>query len=354
MTSSRTAWGTTTSMSGRGSSSRSRRPSFESTISGDALTTRVQRPLQFSFQLLGGNLKSVDFRVSQRLEEASTGQSRDLGALALGDQATIVPEDCGGQAKRTREVLSRRGNLGWQVIRDFNRDRSHGMPPDTIITPGSSSGPARHRPRASHRCPAGRGRRGTGLRPGRKTNHNRYIRSFVSQPPWNQGDPPCSFPPWPRRAAGSDRFWLLEPRVFQTFLDNLRPICSGPGYPTQCAATTSRPRSDRFWLLELRVSRTGTKPLCGRKDEGPARRRWTSATHATHTLFSPSLNEPLHSGNVAVTRRACVGLALLSPRVTSGFPEPPLLPRHSIDVLKQTACRPAASSFLYQTPVQYR
>ena len=31
----------------------------------------------------------------------------------------------------------------------------------------------------------------TGLRPGRKTSHNRYIRSFVSQPPLNQGGPPC-------------------------------------------------------------------------------------------------------------------------------------------------------------------
>src|SRR5271157_4909871 len=41
-----------------------------------------------------------------------------------------------------------------------------------------------------------------------------------------------------------------------TFLDNLRSICSGNGYPTQRAANTSGPRSDRFWLLELRVSRT--------------------------------------------------------------------------------------------------
>ena len=39
------------------------------------------------------------------------------------------------------------------------------------------------------------------------------------------------------------------------------PSFSGNGYPTQCAANTSRPRSDRFGLLELRVSRTGTKPL---------------------------------------------------------------------------------------------
>src|SRR5271167_2696228 len=57
----------------------------------------------------------------------------------------------------------------------------------------------------------------TGLRPGRKTSHNRYIRSFVSQPPWNRGDPPCSFPPWPRMTAGSDRFWLLELRVSRHF-----------------------------------------------------------------------------------------------------------------------------------------
>src|SRR5271166_395242 len=33
----------------------------------------------------------------------------------------------------------------------------------------------------------------------------------------NQGDPPCSSPPWPRRAACSDRFWLLELRVSQHF-----------------------------------------------------------------------------------------------------------------------------------------
>jgi hypothetical protein len=38
-----------------------------------------------------------------------------------------------------------------------------------------------------------------------------------STAPLNQGDPPCSFPPWPRRAAGSDRFWLLELRASRTF-----------------------------------------------------------------------------------------------------------------------------------------
>ncbi len=86
-------------------------------------------------------------------------------------------------------------------------------------------------------------------------SHNSYIRSFVSHPqlfrPWIPNSMPCQhFRP------RSDCFWLLELGVFQTFLDNLRPICSGHGYPTQCAASTSCPRADRFWLLELRVSRT--------------------------------------------------------------------------------------------------
>ena len=86
----------------------------------------------------------------------------------------------------------------------------------------------------------------TGLRPGRKTSHNRYIRSFVSQPPWNQGDPRCSFPPWPPGprqgwAVGSDRFWLLELRVSRTFLDQLRPQLSGHGYPARRTAGRRTP-----------------------------------------------------------------------------------------------------------------
>ena len=53
-------------------------------------------------------------------------------------------------------------------------------------------------------------------------------------------------------ASESGAFCLLELRVFSTFLNILRLICSGPGYPTQRAGTTSCPRSERFWLLELR------------------------------------------------------------------------------------------------------
>src|SRR5208337_4425948 len=104
----------------------------------------------------------------------------------------------------------------------------------------------------------------------------------------------ASIPPkaLPTLLSSLGAFCLFELRVFQTFLDNLRPICSGHGYPAQraantsvlargvsgclnsaflglfytsCgpsfsghgypaqrAANTSCPRSDRFWLLELR------------------------------------------------------------------------------------------------------
>src|SRR5208337_529048 len=64
----------------------------------------------------------------------------------------------------------------------------------------------------------------------------------------------CSFPPRPRRAAGSDRFWLLELRVSRTFLDQLRPQLFRPLTPNSMRCKDLRHRSDRFWLRELRVS----------------------------------------------------------------------------------------------------
>src|SRR5208337_4224357 len=73
--------------------------------------------------------------------------------------------------------------------------------------------------------------------------------------------PICSGHGYPtQRAANtsrprSDGFWLRELRVSRTFLDYLRFTGSDHGYPTQCAANTCCPRSDRLWLLELCVSR---------------------------------------------------------------------------------------------------
>src|SRR5271166_4238982 len=88
-------------------------------------------------------------------------------------------------------------------------------------------------------------------------------------------------------------FWLLELRVFQTFLDNLRLICSGHGYPTQRAANTCCPRSGRFWLLELRVSRhfsTFYGPSVQTMDTqlGARQRRWTPMIHRGHARRTSS------------------------------------------------------------------
>ncbi len=89
----------------------------------------------------------------------------------------------------------------------------------------------------------------------------------------------------PRHRRAGDAGLLPEigwpaSRVFQTFLDNLRLIFSGHGYPTQRAANTSCPRSDRFWLLELRVSRYFTGHLFRPWIPSSAqRRRWTPAVH---------------------------------------------------------------------------
>src|SRR5208337_3696727 len=80
-----------------------------------------------------------------------------------------------------------------------------------------------------------------------------YKLTFVPQSWWplprvplNQGGPPCSSPAWPPGprqgwATGSDRFWLLELRVFETFLDNLRLICLVHGYPARRAARAADP-----------------------------------------------------------------------------------------------------------------
>ena len=124
----------------------------------------------------------------------------------------------------------------------------------------------------------------TGLRPGRKTSHNRYIRSFVSQPPWNQGDPRCSFPPWPPGprqgwAAGSDRFWLLELRVSRTFLDQLRPQLSGHGYPARRTAGRRTPTIYRSsaqptifagsWFGQALLTSPDPPALCDRRSPSP-------------------------------------------------------------------------------------
>ena len=83
-------------------------------------------------------------------------------------------------------------------------------------------------------------------------------------------------------ASESGAFCLLELRVFSAFLNILRLICSGPGYPTQRAGTTSCPRSERFWLLELRAlgASRGVAPFSGHGY--PGRRTTSTAAPTIH------------------------------------------------------------------------
>ena len=60
-------------------------------------------------------------------------------------------------------------------------------------------------------------------------------------PTWNQGDPPCSFPLGHRAPGrGGRQARTVSGCLNSAFLNIsqhfniLRPICSGPGYPTQC------------------------------------------------------------------------------------------------------------------------
>ena len=67
--------------------------------------------------------------------------------------------------------------------------------------------------RDAGRCVIASSTHPTGLRPSPAGGPARLDPSLEL----NQGDPPCSSPPWPRGAACSDRFWLLELRVSQHF-----------------------------------------------------------------------------------------------------------------------------------------
>ncbi len=105
-------------------------------------------------------------------------------------------------------------------------------------------------------------------------------------------------------------FCPWEFRVFSTNLNILRSICSVHGYPTQCAATTSCPRSDRFWLCELRVSQQ-ISTFYGSSVQSmgiqlnalpalPVRARTVSG--CLNSAASGTGTKPPRSGNVAVTR----------------------------------------------------
>ncbi len=83
-----------------------------------------------------------------------------------------------------------------------------------------------------------------------------------------KGDPPCSFPPWPRRAAGSDRFWLLELRVSRAFSRPVAAPAFRPWIPSSARGIDSGPR--RFTEIVLNMTNmNGSRTIAGlRSDAG--------------------------------------------------------------------------------------
>src|SRR5271157_3605920 len=89
------------------------------------------------------------------------------------------------------------------------------------------------------------------------------------------------------------------------------PGFSGYGYPSQCAANTSRPRLGRFWLRELRVSRHfstfyGPSVQTMETRLGARQRRRPPPVHRGRT-HAPRLQRPVASEDEA---SACSELRL--------------------------------------------
>src|SRR5208283_1945472 len=119
----------------------------------------------------------------------------------------------------------------------------------------------------------------------------------------------------------------------RTFLDILRAICSGHGYPAQRAANTSCPRSDRFGLRELRVSRhfstfygpsfqaldtqvTRRRPGTGRpsvEGDGPVRRPCPNQRNKSDRKENARQSQ-LCSMPASPSRRARLGASLALPK----------------------------------------
>jgi hypothetical protein len=57
---------------------------------------RFKATLDLLLQLLVADLEGIDLRTSERQQEAGPVQPRDLGGLALRDEALAIPLDGGG------------------------------------------------------------------------------------------------------------------------------------------------------------------------------------------------------------------------------------------------------------------
>src|SRR5208337_3152871 len=94
-------------------------------ISGDALTTRIDRLFFLCFELLDACLDRAHVGLTKCIDELDTRQARDFGSLALRDQPLVVPEDRRGETKPAGELLVRSRNREDGTLRDIDRDRLH-------------------------------------------------------------------------------------------------------------------------------------------------------------------------------------------------------------------------------------
>src|SRR5271157_5330691 len=110
----RTSWktmkGTTTATSWPGTRSRSSSETRARWISGDALTTRIDRLFLLCLDLLDACLDRAHVCLTKRIDKLDARQARDLGSLALRDQSHVIPEDRRGETKLAGKLLVRSRN----------------------------------------------------------------------------------------------------------------------------------------------------------------------------------------------------------------------------------------------------
>src|SRR5208282_2192789 len=91
-------------------------------ISGDALTTRIDRLFLLCLELLDACLDRAHVCLTKRIDKLDARQARDLGSLALRDQSLVIPEDRRGETKLAGKLLVRSRNREVGTLRDIDRD----------------------------------------------------------------------------------------------------------------------------------------------------------------------------------------------------------------------------------------
>jgi hypothetical protein len=74
---------------------------------GHALTTRIAHLLDLCPQYLDACLDRTDVRLAEFIDELGPRQSGDLGSLAPGNHAPVIPEDGESQPSAARDILVR-------------------------------------------------------------------------------------------------------------------------------------------------------------------------------------------------------------------------------------------------------